>query len=120
MNARALLETIEAQTGDDEIAVSAVTLMELMHGVVRANMPERHRKRQRFLNELLLAVPAHGVTPPVALRAGRIDGQSQAKGVVIPLSDLLIGSTALELGYAVATHNLRHFRMIPNLTLTAL
>jgi predicted nucleic acid-binding protein len=34
---------------------------------------------------------------------------------VIPLADLQIGVTALELGYAVATHNARHFRMIPNL-----
>jgi predicted nucleic acid-binding protein len=32
------------------------------------------------------------------------------------LSDLLIGVTALELGYSVATRNLRHFKMIPGLS----
>jgi predicted nucleic acid-binding protein len=32
------------------------------------------------------------------------------------LPDLLIGATALELGYAVATHNSRHFELIPGLT----
>src|SRR5260370_40487842 len=34
-------------------------------------------------------------------RAGQIDGQSQAQGVRIPFSDLLIGASALELRYAV-------------------
>jgi predicted nucleic acid-binding protein len=41
-------------------------------------------------------------------------------GTRIALSDLLIGSTALELGYAVVTHNLRHFQMIPNLVVKQL
>ena len=31
------------------------------------------------------------------------------------LGDLLIGATALELGYSAVTHNVRHFRMIPAL-----
>jgi predicted nucleic acid-binding protein len=44
----------------------------------------------------------------------------QSRGIRVALADLLIGSTALELGYAVATHNVRHFGMIPNLTVTAL
>jgi predicted nucleic acid-binding protein len=115
MNAKQLLGSIESQTEDDEIAISVVTLMELAHGVVRADGRERRDKRQRFLDELMSAVPPHGVTLPVALRAGRIDGHSQAKGLCIPLSDLLIGATALELEYAVATHNVRHFRLIPDL-----
>jgi predicted nucleic acid-binding protein len=41
-----------AETGDDEIAVSAVTVLELTLGVARANTPERRRERQRFLTEL--------------------------------------------------------------------
>jgi predicted nucleic acid-binding protein len=47
----------------------------------------------------LTGVPIQPVTVPIALRAGRIDGQSQAKGLRISLSDLLIGASALELGY---------------------
>ena len=43
------------------------------------------------------------MTVPIALRAGQIDGQSQAQGIRIPLSDLLIGVSALELGYGVGT-----------------
>jgi predicted nucleic acid-binding protein len=46
---------------------------------------------------------------------GQIDGENQAKGFRLPLSDRLIGVTALELGYGVATGNLRHFQKIPGL-----
>lgn len=41
-------------------------------------------------------------------------------GKVIPFSDLLIGATALQFGYGVGTRNLRHFQMIPNLTVQSL
>lgn len=33
----------------------------------------------------------------------------------MPTADLWIGATALELGFAVATGNVRHFRSIPAL-----
>jgi len=52
--------------------------------------------------------------------AGQIDGESQAPGTSLPLSDLLIGVTALELGYSVATSNVRHFRSIPGLSVVQL
>ena len=48
--------------------------------------------------------------------AGKLDGEQQSKGVVIPFRDLLIGATALSLGYAVLTVNLRDFRRIPGLS----
>ena len=35
-------------------------------------------------------------------------------------ADLLIGVTALELGYSVATGNLRHFELVPGLSVTQL
>ncbi len=47
--------------------------------------------------------------------AARIDGEQQAQGVKIPLPDLLVGVTALELGFSVLTINVRHFRLIPGL-----
>ena len=56
------------------------------------------------------------MTVRIALRAGQIDGQMQAAGMRAAPADLLIGVTALELGYAVATANTRHFQSIPNLT----
>jgi predicted nucleic acid-binding protein len=119
-NPKQLLQAIALETGDDEVGVSALTLLELAHGIARADSPERREKRQHFLDELMSVVPLHPVTVPLALRAGQIDGQSQAKGIRIPLSDLLIGVTALELGYRIATHNIRHFKFIPGISIIQL
>lgn len=119
-NARQLLESVAREIGDDSIAVSVLTVLELVHGSTRANTPERGERRQRFLDELLTGVPIQPVTVPIALRAGQIDCQSQAKGVRIPLLDLLIGASALELGYGVGTANVRHFQLIPGLNVVRL
>jgi hypothetical protein len=43
------------------------------------------------------------VTLEIAQLAGRVEGEQSAKGIVISLPDLLIGVTALHLGYSVAT-----------------
>jgi predicted nucleic acid-binding protein len=47
-------------------------------------------------------------------------GEQAAKGIKIPFDDLAVGASALEQGYAVATLNLRHFRMIPGLVVRQL
>jgi predicted nucleic acid-binding protein len=119
-NARQILEDISSKTGNTEIAISAVTLIELAHGAARANTEQRKTKRQQFIQELLVALPVHPVTVPIALRTGQMDGENQAKGIRLPLSDLLIGATAMELGYSIATGNLRHFQMISGLTVVRL
>jgi predicted nucleic acid-binding protein len=110
-----MLEAIGERADDPEIAVSVVTILELAHGIVRANTEPRRAARQRFLDDLLVGMPVHPVTVPIALRAGQIDGQLQAAGTRVALADLLIGTTALVLGHAVATGNARHFEMIPGL-----
>jgi predicted nucleic acid-binding protein len=119
-NARQMLAALANQAGDTEIAISVVTLIELAHGAARADTEQRKARRQQFIQELVTGLPIHPVTVPVALRAGQIDGENQAKGVRLPLSDLLIGVTALELGYSVATGNLRHFQLIPGLSVVQL
>jgi predicted nucleic acid-binding protein len=115
---REMLTEISSLAGNTEIAISVVTLIELAHGAARANTQERKAKRQQFIQDLLTALPIHPITVSVALRTGTIDGENQARGVRIPLSDLLIGVSALELGYSVATGNLRHFQLIPGLAVT--
>jgi len=76
--------------------------------------------RRQFLNELISALPVHPITASVALRAGQIDGEITAQGIRLALSDLLIGVTALERGYRVATTNVRHFHMVPGLGIVSL
>lgn len=119
-NARQMLASIAGKITETEIGISVVTLMELAHGAARTDTPDRRAKRQKFIEELLSALPIHPVTASLALRTGQIDGESQARGIRIPLPDLLIGVTALELGYSVGTANLRHFQQVPGLTVVRL
>ena len=114
-NPRKIIEDLAASLGDTEATLSVVTVIELAHGVERADSDERRATRERFLEELLNEISVEPVTVAIAFRAGRIDGSLQKKGTRIALGDLLIGATALELGYAIATHNARHFEKIPNL-----
>jgi predicted nucleic acid-binding protein len=119
-NAYQLLKAVALETGDEGIAISVLTVLELAHGITRADTVERRERRQQFLDDLLVGVPIQPITVPIALRAGQIDGQCQARGIRIPLSDLLVGASALELGYGVGTANVRHFQLIPGLNVITL
>jgi predicted nucleic acid-binding protein len=119
-NARQALSDVEQKVGDTEVGISVMTLMELAHGAARADTPQRKSIREKFIEELLTAMPVYPITTSVAVRAGILDGQNQAKGIKVPLSDLLIGVSALELGYGVGTANLRHFRLVDGLSVMQL
>jgi|SRR5579864_996542 len=115
-NARQVLDAVSSRLGNTEVALSVLTLLELAHGAARADTLERKNMREQFIEELITALPVHPVTAAIALRTGQIDGANQARGVRLPLADLLIGVTALELDYGVATHNVRHFHAILGLS----
>jgi predicted nucleic acid-binding protein len=110
-----LLERIVILTGDQEAALSAVGLTELVHGLYRAVTPEQRSRRQAFINEFLADVPVHPYTKEMALLAGEIDAGLRGRGLVIPFADLLIGVTALWLNFSVLTINIRDFERIPGL-----
>ncbi len=65
-NARQMLAAISGPVGDAEIAMSVITLIELAHGAARADTPQRKATRHQFIEELLLALPIHSITVPVA------------------------------------------------------
>jgi predicted nucleic acid-binding protein len=119
-NVRHALAEIAASAAGEDVAVSVITQIELAHGAARANTPQRKITRRQFLSELMSVLPVHPITASIALHAGEIDGERAAQGVRLALSDLLIGVTALELGYRVATGNLRHFQQIPGLQIVQL
>jgi tRNA(fMet)-specific endonuclease VapC len=114
-NPRRVIEDLAASLGDTEAALSVITVIELSHGIERAKSVDRRTTRQRFLSELLQEIAVEPVTVPIALRAGQIDGELTARGMRVALGDLLIGATALHLGFEVVTNNVRHFERIPGL-----
>jgi len=115
-----LIERVVSVAGDQETALSAIGLTELMHGLYRAKTPAMRLRRQSYLDEILADLTVYPYTKEMAMLAGKLDGEQQDKGVVIPFGDLLIGATALSLGFSVLTANLRHFQKIPGLSVVRL
>ena len=115
-----LLATLEREHGEAEIVLSAITVIELEHGLHRAQTAEQARKRREYLDTVFAAIPIEPFTREMAQLAAKIDADSRQLGCTIPFADLLIGATALHFGYAVGTRNLRHFQMIPNLSVVQL
>ena len=110
-----LLEALRAFAGVTDILLSAVSVIELEHGLWRANTPELAQRRRLYLDGIYAAVPVQAFTKEMGQLAAKIDVEARKQGVVIPFADLEIGVTALHFGHALATHDLRHFGMIPNL-----
>ncbi len=111
-----LIERIINSIGDQDAALSAAGLTEIVRGIYRASTPQIRSRRESFLNELLADLTVYPYTKETAMLAGKLDGEQQNKGVVIPFADLLIGATALALSYSVLTVNVRHFERIPGLS----
>src|SRR5258708_39711641 len=115
-----ILERARASQGETENALSAITIVELTHGIYRAKSEADRQRRRVFVEELSQAIPVHPVTLEIAQIARRIECEQVAKGVVIAVTDLLIGVTALHLGYSVATLNAPYFRLIAGICLVEL
>ncbi len=113
---RQILQRAHAALGEVDSALSVVTIVELTHGIYRAKTDADRERRRAFSVELRRDMVVHSVTVEIAELAGRIEGEQAARGVSVAFEDLLIGATALHIGYDVATLNVRHFQVIPGLT----
>jgi len=115
LDARTAITVIAKSNPSDDVSVSVVSLMELAHGIARANSEQIMKRRTTFIRELLSSIPILGIDNQLALKIGIMDGQLAQTGIRIPIEDLIIGVTAMENGFDVLTKNVRHFRMIPGL-----
>jgi predicted nucleic acid-binding protein len=111
-----ILKHVKAKHGEIESGLSAVSVVEMTHGIYRVKSEQDRQRRRAFVDELCRDVVVYAVTLEIAQLAGKIEGEQAARGVSIAFEDLLIGSTALHLGYGVATLNVRHFQLIPGLS----
>jgi len=115
-----VLERVEVVCGKTAAALSTVTAVELTHGIYRAKTDFDRKQRETFVEELFQTVAVHPLTLEVARLAGRIHGEQMGRGMAIDFPDLIIGATALYLGFDVATLNVKHFQAIPGLNVVAL
>jgi tRNA(fMet)-specific endonuclease VapC len=102
---------------EEDFAIAAITASELLHGVHRADTPERRTRREAIVEQLLATIPVIPFDLLAARLHARIWAQLAAKGVHIGAHDLIIGATALAVGRTVATHDLRSFPKIPGLSI---
>jgi tRNA(fMet)-specific endonuclease VapC len=113
---QAILKRVQAAQGETESGLSVVTIAELTHGIYRAKSESDRERRRAFTEELCRDMAVYPITVEIAQLAGRIEGEQAARGVRIAFEDLLIGTTALHLGYGVVTLNASHFQLIPGLS----
>lgn len=106
--------------GETDIALSTISVVELTHGIYRARTEADRTRRSIFAEGVFQDLIVHPVTLEIAQLAGRIEGEQAAKGIAIAFEDLVIGATALHLGFDVATFNVQHFQHIPGLNLVTL
>ena len=99
---------------DEQFAVAAITVAELWHGVERATAAKRTR-RKRYLQAVLAVLPILPYTERTAYLHASVWAKLEATGRMINAHDLLVAATALELDFAVATFNAKHFAAIPDL-----
>ncbi|HVW08745.1 MAG TPA: PIN domain-containing protein [Bryobacteraceae bacterium] len=119
-SATAILRGLQADRGNADAGISTVTAVELTHGIHRARSEDHRARRRIFAAEVFEMLIVYPLTLEIAQLAGRIEGEQAAKGNLIPFEDLIIGATALHLGFDVATLNVRHFERIPGLKIVSL
>ena len=123
---------IEAERGNLDVAeftrdrekeffgLSAISVAELLHGVHRADTEKRRLRRSAYVEKVIELFPIY----PFEINTARIYAQLWAglmkQRIQIGAHDLIIGSTALALGFSVATFNKRHFEKIEGLKLELL
>jgi tRNA(fMet)-specific endonuclease VapC len=109
---------LEAVAGEEERAVSVITVSELLHGVHRATGARRVR-RSAFVEHLLAGFVPIPITEPVARVHAGVWAELAERGDVIGAHDLWIAATALSHGLGVATRNTADFERVPGLRVLA-
>jgi tRNA(fMet)-specific endonuclease VapC len=111
---------LEAALGDaldEEVAISAITASELLHGIHRLKGGMKQARAERFVERLLDRIPVMPFDLDAARVHARLGAELAAKGAAVGAHDLLIASTAVAIDFAVATRDVRSFPRIAGLTL---
>lgn len=117
LRGRSLLPQVEAIEGEGPLALTAVTLHELVEGAHRAGQPERSLAQVR---DFVAAFDVLAYDREAAEMGGRIAGELARSGATIGDLDTLIAATVMRHGGALVTRNVRHFSRVRGLRLRAL
>jgi tRNA(fMet)-specific endonuclease VapC len=94
-------------------STTVVNAFELFHGAYKSRESSANLSATRGL---LGSLRLLSLSVKAAERAAEVLAQAQKSGQTIEIRDLLIGCIAREEGLSLLTHNVKHFRKIPGLT----
>ena len=77
-------------------------------------------KRSAYVEKVIELFPVYGFEISIARIYAELWSDLSKKGIQIGAHDIIIGSTAISLGFSVATYNLRHFERIEGLKIEVL
>jgi tRNA(fMet)-specific endonuclease VapC len=104
--------------GDEERAISVITVSELLHGALRGSDEQRARRRA-FVEHVLAGFEPLPVTEPIARVHAEVWARLAVRGEPMVAHDLWIAATALTHGLGVATRNALDFGRIAGLRVVA-
>lgn len=97
--------------------LAAITVSELLYGVMRAQPPARKTERSTFVEAILSKIPTLDFDLGTARRHSELWAGLEKQGQKIGPHDLLIAATALRHDHALATLNRAEFSRVPGLRL---
>lgn len=103
---RAQLDLTEFVSPDEELAITAISVGELVHGATRS---QRASDNLAWLDVLMAALTILPYDEWSARRFGQLKAQLEHLGEVISDLDLQIASITLDQGAVLITHNQKHF-----------
>lgn len=109
------LPAVLAKHADESVALSAITVSELLHGVHRAKDDAQRAKREAYVENLLASLPVVPFDTVAARVHASLWATLAARGEPIGAHDLRIAASALAVGFSVATRDERSFPRVPGL-----
>lgn len=97
------------------LAVSAITVSELLHGYYRAQTKSRRKAREEFISSVLAELDVLPFDVRVAREHARIWADLAQRGQMIGPYDLVVAATALAYRFPLATLNDREFSKVEGL-----
>lgn len=114
------IDELISERQSDLFGISVITVSELLHGIHRANTEIRKIKRQAFVDKILDFFPIYNFDSNMAKIYASIWANIIRKGDYLGAHDLIIASTAISLGFSVATLNIKDFKKVEGLTIEKL
>jgi predicted nucleic acid-binding protein len=109
-------DELERAIGEEDRAISVVTVSELLHGVHRATGAQRAH-RSAFVEHLLAGMQALDINEQIARVHAGVWAELAATGNMLGAHDLWIAATALAHGMRLVTGKSGEFRRVPGLRL---